>query len=401
MQFFYKAKTEQGKIVKGTLEAQTRSGAVSLLKDEGLFVTLVKEQKGGLLSFSFGTSKQSIPLKEKILFTKHFGLMVRSGLSVVETLTALAEETPNKAMSAVIKSLLEDISGGKSISEAFEKRSNIFGEIYINMLKSGEQSGKLDVILERLAIQLEKEYGLARKIKGALSYPLFVLVTMVAVTAIIIVFVIPQLKIVFDDAGVKLPLLTRIMLGTSDLLRQYGRYLLVVLVISVIIIMRWKQSKSGHRVIDHLIIYIPVIGTLVKKSYLARFTRTFSSLLASGLPMLSVFKFSAKVIGNVYYEEECNQIAKHVETGEKISVLFKRSKYFPKMIGQMAAVGEKSGQMDAVFGSMADFYDKEVDDITGNLSTLLEPIMMVIMAIGVGLVIVSVLQPIYGLVDTI
>ena len=399
MIFSYKAKNSQGAKTAGTVEADDQKAATVLLKEQGLFVLQINEKRQFLpLNFLL---KDRVPLKDKIIFTKQLSIMVRSGLSLVDALNSLKTESINKTLVGIIDDVVAKVEGGTAFSAALAKHQAIFGDVYVNMIRSGEESGKLDVVLDRLSTHLEKDYDLVRKIQGALYYPAFVLVTMVVVIALVIVLVIPQLKAIFDDAGVSLPAITRGMIGLSLFLKNYGLYVLAALIAFAILAARWQRTRAGKRFFDRWTLKIPVLSMLLKRSYMARFTRTFAALVASGLPLLEVFRSSSKVIGNVLYEEELVSMAKKVETGTAVSVVFKKSTMFPGMIGQLAAIGEKSGNMDEVFDSMADFFEKDVDNITSNLSALLEPVLMVVIGICVGLVIVAVLQPIYGLVNAI
>lgn len=398
MQFTYKAKNKQGEIAKGIIDAENVNAAQTVLREKNLFVLEIKGTKKKLSEKYF---KKNIPIKDKIIFTQQLGIMIKSGISIVDGLRALEEETENKNFALMIQKIISDIEGGTPFSQALEKHPEAFSEIYINMVKSGEQSGKSDVVLLRLASQLDKEYELKRKIKGALAYPVFVMFTLVAVLVLIVTFVIPQLKAVFDDAGVSLPLLTRALIALSLFLKKDGIFVLGGLIILVWVLLRFIKTTSGKKIYDTLILKIPVFGTLLKKSYMAHFTRTFASLIAAGLPLMEVFKVAGGTTGNVLYEEEIRQMATEVKAGESISATLKKSKLMPKMVGQLASVGEKTGNIDEVFDTLADFFDRDVDNITSNLSTLLEPILMVVMGAGIGLVIVAVLQPIYGLVNAI
>lgn len=400
MLFHYQAKTNKGEIKRDYVESNDRSTALATLKERGLFVIHISEKKGenGIEKIF---SRNNIPLRDKIIFTKQLGIMIRSGLSILEALKSLQEESSNKKMQAIILNLISEIEGGSSLSMALANHREIFGDIYISMVRSGEKSGKVDSVLERLNSQLENDYELQRKIKGALSYPIFILVTMVVVVSLVIVLIIPQLKAIFDDAGVSLPLITRIMISTSLLLKKYGIYTVVLIGVIVYLAHRWRQTNTGRYFFDRLILSIPIFGSLVKKAYMARFSRTFAALTSSGLPLLDVFKSSGQVIGNVLYEAEIKKMSRKVEDGEQLSTVFKKSKMFPSIIGQLSAVGEKSGNIDEVFDSIADFFDKEVDGITSNLSSLLEPVLMVVIGSGIGLVVMSVLQPIYSLVNVI
>ena len=398
MQFTYKAKNKQGELTKGIIDAESKIAAQTVLQEKNLFVLEIIGSKKKLFEKYF---KKSIPIKDKIIFTEQLGIMIRSGISIVEGLHALEEETENKNFSLVIQNIISDLEGGTPFSKALEKHPEAFSEIYVNMVKSGEQSGKSDVVLLRLASQLEKEYELKRKIKGALAYPIFVMITLVAVLVLVITFVIPQLKLIFDDAGISLPLLTRMLIGLSIFLQEDGIFVLVALIVATLAGVQFRKTESGRKIFDTLILRIPVFGLLLKKSYMAQFTRTFASLVASGLPLMDVFRVAGGTTGNVLYEKEIEHMASAIKAGQPISATLKKSKLMPIMVGQLASVGEKTGNIDEVFDTLADFFDRDVDNITSNLSMLLEPILMLVMGAGIGLVIIAVLQPIYGLVNAI
>ena len=398
MQYSYKAKNTEGKVVKGIMDAENEVIAQNVLREKDLFILEIKGTKEQPFEKYF---KKKIAIKDKIIFTEQLGIMIKSGISIVDGLRALEEETENKNFAIIIKKIISDIEGGSPFSKALEKHKEAFSEIYVNMVKSGEQSGKIDLVLVRLSSQLEKEYELKRKIKGALAYPIFVLFALVAVMVLVITYVIPQLKAVFDDAGVSLPLLTRILINISVFLQKDGIYVLIIVILLAVSIIQFRKTISGKKVFDTLLLRIPIFGMLLKKSYMAQFTRTFSSLVASGLPLMDVFKVAGGTIGNVLYEKEIEKMAEEVKAGQPISSTLKKSKLMPKMVGQLAAVGEKSGNIDEVFDTLADFFDRDVDNITSNLSSLLEPVIMVVMGVGIGLVIVAIYQPIYGLVNAI
>lgn len=399
MQYQYTVKNSDGKELKGVIDAPSEKDAISLLKEKNFFITKIESKQEELSALKLFQKK--ISLKDKILFTKQLAIMIRSGLSILEALKSLSEESGEKDLNIVISKVIVNVEGGAPFSEALAKHPSVFNETYINMIRSGEKSGQLDLVLERLAAQQEKDYELVRKIKGALSYPVFVMIAMVVVICLVIVLVIPQLKVVFDDAGVSLPALTKGLIALSFFLKDYGIYVAILLLGAAFALYSWRKTEGGRFFFDKFIVNIPVFGMLIKKTYMARFTRTFSALTSSGLPLLEVFKSSGAVLGNVVYKKEIDLLSKKVENGESISSVFKKSKIFPSMIGQLAAVGEKSGKIDEVFENMADFYDKDVDNAASTLSTMLEPILMVVMGIGIGLVIISVLQPIYGLVNAI
>jgi len=398
MLFSYQARNTEGEIVKGNIEANEETSAIASLRGKGLYVSKIEGKANKAVSKFF---EKKTGLKDKIIFTQQLGIMIKSGLSVVDALEALKDETSNKKFSQQIADVISDVKGGLALSKAMEKYPDSFDDVYVNSVRAGEKSGKVDLVLIRLAKQLEKDYALTSKVKGAMIYPAVILTALVAVMVLVLIFIIPQLKAVFDDAGVPLPLLTKIVLGFSAFLQSYFLYILIVSVGIGVALHYYGKTKKGRHLFDQLKLKIPVLGNLYKKTYMAKFTRTFASLSSSGLPLLDIFKSSRDVVTNVIYQDAINKMTKKVENGESISKVLKDSPLFPSMIGQLATVGEKSGNIDEVFDSMANFFDKEVDNITNNLSTLLEPIMMVVMGIGVGILIVSVLQPIYGLVNAI
>lgn len=375
------------------------TSATLSLREQGFYIIEIKPIGQGFALSNF--FKKKVSIKEKIVFTKQLGVMTKSGLSIIEALEALQDESQNKHFSEQIRKIISDIKGGKPLSRALEDHKDTFSEIYINMIKSGEKSGKVEAVLERLSTQLEKDYDLNRKIKGALTYPIFVLVALLVVAILVLTFIIPQLTLIFEDAGVELPLITRFIIALSSSFQKFGLYYLAGIVIFVVLVMRYKKTESGIRFFDKYTTKIPVFGNLLKKTYMARFTRNFAALSSSGLPLIDVFKVSANTIGNIHYKEAIDKMAMDVKSGKTISASIKESALFPKMVGQLSSVGEKSGNVDQVFDVLADFFDKDIENITSNLSTLLEPMIMVVLGAGVGFLIIAVLQPMYGLVNAV
>ena len=399
MHFFYKARNNEGELVKGEVEAGDEAGAISSLRQNDLFVISINVKTENKLSGLVFWNKT--PLKDKIVFTQQLGIMIKSGLSVVEALKALAGETSNKKFSTEINDVISDVKGGTPLSEAMDKYPTTFSVVYINTIRSGEKSGKLEEVLGRLATQLEKDYELTSKIRGALIYPAFILVALIAVAILVLVGIIPQLKVIFDEMDVPLPVTTRVIISLSMFLKNYLVYIIVGVIILIVVVQLWSKTASGRYFIDTVKLKIPVLGNLTKKSYMAKFCRTFAGLSASGLPLLDIFRTSKDVINNIIYQDAIEEMTKKVEVGEPVSKVIKDCRLFPAMVGQLASVGERSGSMDVVFTSLANFYDREVDDMAANLSRLLEPILMAVMGVGVGILIISVVQPIYGLVNVI
>ena len=398
MLFNYQGRNSEGEIVKGNIEANDEASAISSLRSKDLYISKIKSKTDKPVS-KFFVKKTS--QKDKIIFTQQLGVMIKSGLSVIDALKALKDETSNDKFSEEIADIILNVKGGLALSKAMEKHPDSFDDVFVNSVKAGEKSGKVDMVLIRLAKQLEKDYALTTKVRGAMIYPAVILTTLIAVMVLVLIFIIPQLKVVFDEAGMPLPLLTRMVVGLSVFLQHYFLYILIFVVGIIIALRYYGKTDHGRYFFDNLKLKVPVLGGLYKKTYMAKFTRTFAGLSSSGLPLLDIFKTSRDVVTNAIYQKEIDKMTKKVENGESISKAIKDSPLFPSMIGQLAMVGEKSGNIDEVFESMADFFDKEVDNITNNLSTLLEPVLMIIMGVGIGLLIISVLQPIYGLVEAI
>ncbi len=398
MNFDYKARNKDGKIVSGSIEANDENGAILALREQELYVSKISSKRGGAI---LPQILNKVAVKDKIIFTQQLGVMIRAGLSVVEALESLREETQDKNFSKAINEIISDVKGGDALSKAIEKQDKIFDLVYVNTVASGEKSGKLDDVLDSLTMQLEKDYAITSKLRGAMIYPIFIMAVLVAVMVLILVVIIPQLKVIFDDSGVPLPALTRAVIAISEFIKKYLIYITLGIIAIYILLRMYAKTDTGKHIFDSLKIKIPIFGNLFKKTYLSRFSRTFSGLTKSGLPLLDIFRTSKQVVNNVIYQDEIDKMIKKVEVGEQVSKVFKDCPLFPKMVGNLVSVGEKSGSLDQVFDTIANFFDKEVDAITSNLSTLLEPVLMMVMGAGIGLIIVSVLQPIYGLVNAI
>jgi type IV pilus assembly protein PilC len=403
MDFTYKAKDNLGKPQTGTIQASSQKQAVDTLHKRGLFVlTLDATSQGKISGLSLSSLRKKVSLKDKIIFTNQLAMMVKGGLPLVEALKALEEQTENETFRQTIHQITADVQGGLALSKALEKHPRVFPRLYVAVAASGEQSGKLDQVLERLADQLQKDYDLMAKVKAAVTYPVVIVCALVGVLVLMLIFVVPQLKKIFDEMGVSLPLPTRILLGTSSLIVNYWYIVIVVLIGLFFGIRYWSKTAKGGYVIDNFKIKVPIFGVLVKKIYMARFTRTTGTLVAAGLPMLNILATVKEVVGNKVYQPVFSQISQEVENGATLSnALRKHKTIFPPMVFQMVAVGEKSGKVDEVLFHLAEFYDKEVEATTSNLAALIEPILILIIGAGIGVAIASVILPIYSLVNVI
>lgn len=405
MKYTYSAKNQQGKLQTGVIDAPNETAAAKALHEQGFFVLEMKpigKELGGLskeLKIPFLGSRVS--LKDKIIFTEQLAMMIKAGLPLLDAFSALEEQTENKYFSAVLTEIAKEVKGGKPLSETMARYPKIFPKLYIAIVRSGEKSGKLDEVLERLAEQFQKDYDLISKIKAAVTYPIVVIAALIGIVILMLVFVVPQLKTIFADMGAELPLVTRIVLGTSDLIRNFW-YIWIMVIIGLVLGFRfWTKTKTGAMIWDRFKLKIPLIGPLTRKIYMARFSRTMGALVASGLPMLEIIETVSMVLNNQVYVQAFKKIYQDIENGITLSETLKKQRIFPAMIYHLVAVGEKSGKLDYVLLSVADFFDKEVENTTANLATLVEPILIIIIGAGVGLVVASVIMPIYSLVNVI
>ncbi len=342
-----------------------------------------------------------ISLKDRIIFTQQLAVMLNAGITLVQALRGLQEETRNRKLATVLAQVIVDVEGGKQLSEALMQHPKVFSNIYCQMVMSAEKTGNVADILNKLTSQQQKEYDLRGKVRGALMYPAIVSLLLLAVVTMIIVFILPKLTSLFTDSGAKLPLSTRILIGISNFFINQWYILIALIVIGAITIIFTGRTEKGRLFFDTFKINIPVLGGFLRKSYMARFTSSFASLAQAGIPVLDVFKTLRGVIGNVVYEREIDKIAADVANGVKVSTAIRKSKYFPGMVGQLVSVGEQSGDLAGIFKVLGEFFEKEVDGMAKNLSTLLEPLIMIVMGTVIGFVLVSVLQPIYGLVNNV
>lgn len=399
--FKYKAKNEDGEIAEGKIEAKDSSSALNILQEQKLYVTsLTKETQ--FKGFSgLGNFFKRVPLKEKIMFTSQIAVMVKSGLPILESIKIVADQTANKSMTAVLSEVIKDVSAGLSFSKALSKHPDIFNETYTKIIESGEKSGRLDKVMLKLSKDLEKDYDLTGKIRGALMYPAFIVFVLIVIVIVLLVYVIPELKVIFEESGVKLPILTRILVSLSDFFVKFWWLLLIILVAVATFSRRYLKTEKGSYNFDKLKLKIPVLKGVMQNIYMSRFTRSLSALVSAGIPMIDVLETTKGVIGSAVYEKEVENIIKEVEAGASVSKAMKTSPYFPPVVTSLVSVGEKSGKTDYILKNLSTFLEKEVDNTVKNLTSLLEPVIMVVLGVGIAIIIASVIMPIYGLVQVI
>ncbi len=399
--FRYEARTQSGQKQKGSVNAESVTEATKKLRDQDLIVLNLTEEKNDnkdKTKLPFGTR---ISEKSKIVFIQQLSIMIKAGLPITQALHSAADEAASPALKKIIDNITKDVEGGSQLSSAFAKYSTVFDQVFISVIRGGEKSGKIEEVLLRLSSQMEKDYDIKSKIKGALTYPAFVLVAMAVIVTFIMVYVIPQIQSVFVQNNAQLPALTVMIIGISNFMIHQWYFLIMAIVIIIFAYHFYSKTQSGRYNIDLLLINLPIFGNLIRKVSIARFARIFATLLSSGIPMIEIFDTSREVLGNKVFEKEITQVGHDVENGLELSAALKKQPHLPTMLTQLTYVGEKSGTIDEVYQNLADFMEKDVDNVTRNMTALLEPILMLIMGLVVGSIVVAVFLPIYSLTSSI
>lgn len=393
----YIAKNSRGKVKRGTMTVKGEHVLARALRKEGYILTFIERKKEKRL-FSSLNFFQKVSLVERMLFTRHLGVMIGAGIPLSRALSALAKQTKSSSFAKIINQLQEKIQSGEPFSVSLEHFPKVFNELYVSMVKVGETSGNLEEILAHLAIQMKKEHELISKVKGAMLYPAVVLVAMIGIGILMMIVVVPKLVDIFKELGTELPLSTRVMIKTSDLLVNHLWIFLGLFIGLVIVFKILNRSKVGGRLFQSFILSFPLIGDVVAKINLARFARTLGSLIESGEAILKALDIVSRTLGNVYYRDSLKEISKKVEKGLSINeALSGYPKLYPPLVVQMIEVGEETGTLGKTLNRLAEFYEGEVDQITQNLSSIIEPILVVIIGAAVGFFAVSMIQPMYSL----
>lgn len=395
--FAYSARSLNGEILNGEIELPTREEVVGYLVRQRLRPISVNT-KAREFEITIGTG---IKTREVVIFTRQFATMINSGLPLVQSLTILAEQTENKRFSKIIGQILQDIQAGQTLADSLRQHPKVFTELYVNMVAAGEAGGILDVILNRLAVFLEKNDALARKIKGAMVYPAVMLVVVIACTTILLWKVVPVFAAMFTGAGLDLPAPTRVVLALSNFLQHYMWLLVLAIIAAVFGIRQYYKTENGKLQLDRLLLRFPVIGNLLRKSAVSRFTRTLGTLVSSGVSILDGLQITARTAGNRVVHDAVMKSRASISAGATISDPLKESGVFPPMVVQMINVGEQTGGLDEMLTKIADFYDDEVDAAVSALTSILEPIMIVVMGVVIGGIVVAMYLPMFDMINAV
>jgi type IV pilus assembly protein PilC len=394
--FAYSARSTNGELLSGEIDLPTRDEVVGYLVRQRLRPVSVNA-KAREINVQFGTG---IKTREVVIFTRQFATMINSGLPLVQSLTILAEQTENKVFAKIITQVLNDIQAGQTLADSMKKHPKVFTELYTNMVAAGEAGGILDVILMRLAVFLEKNDALVRKIKGAMTYPAVMLFVVVIATTILLWKVVPVFATIFTSSGLELPAPTRVVLAISEFLQNYIFYMVLAAVGAVFMIRRYYQTDNGQLTIDRMLLRMPVLGGLLRKSAVSRFTRTLGTLISSGVSILEGLQITARTSGNRVIHDAVMQSRASIAGGATIAEPLKASGVFPPMVVQMINVGEQTGGLDDMLSKIADFYDDEVDAAVTALTSILEPIMIVVMGVVIGGMVVAMYLPMFDMINT-
>ena len=392
--FQWSGKTIKGTIASGEMVAASKEEVISQLRQKKITPTIVTE-KAAAKPKLFGMGGK-VKDKDIVVFTRQFSTMIDAGLPLVQGLDILATQVENKALARNLATIKADVESGSTYADALRKHPKVFSELYVNMVAAGEAGGILDTILNRLAMYIEKAMKLKKKVKGAMIYPAVITFVAVAVLAVIMIFVVPVFAKMFASMGGILPLPTRILINISNFVAGIGGLIIAVLLVGLFIFIgQMRKTEKGKRVIDGIILKSPVFGMILRKVAVAKFTRTLGTLVSSGVPILDGLEITAKTAGNKVLEYAIMDVRKAVAEGKTLEEPLAKAKVFPPMVTHMIAVGESTGALDAMLSKIADFYDDEVDNAVSNLTSLLEPMLMVFLGTTVGFIVVSLYLPIF------
>jgi type IV pilus assembly protein PilC len=385
-----------GEYVKANVQAESETAAARLIRKEGLVaidIELAEKGSSGIMA-----RFNRVKAKDKVLFSRQLSTLINAGLPLVQSLRSVSEQTTSKPLKVVMAQVIADVEAGSTLSAAMAKHPQVFNQVYVSLIAAGEASGTLDKALERLAIQQEKDADLISKVRGALVYPIIVLCVMMGVLTFMLVKVLPQVQTLYQDLpGANLPLITTVLLAVSNFIIHQWWAALLILGLLVFFTTRWARTLGGKRVIDKWKMRAWPIGTLFMKMYMARFARTGTTLVASGVPLLQVLQITANAINNVHIEESIMKAAEKVKGGKALSDSIQSDPNFLELVPNMIRIGEQSGSLEAMMAKVAEYYEKEVDDEIKSISTIIEPVLMVILGIVAFIIVAAVLLPIYGL----
>jgi type IV pilus assembly protein PilC len=392
--YVFKGRNRLNEIVAGERVATDRSALEAALRREQVILTSVKEKSkvGSLMSMQIGKPREKVKTKQLAIFTRQFSVMLDAGLPLVQCLDILAQQQENPYFAKVLTRVREDVEAGATLADAMSRHPKVFDQLYVNMVEAGETGGILDLILQRLSTFLEKMVKLISDVRSALIYPIAVVVISSIVISVIMIFVIPAFKSIFETLvgpGEGLPWLTQVVVDLSSFMASYWWLILIAIGVFTWALRTYRKTPNGRRVTDKFLLKVPIIGQILKKIAISRFARTLGTLLSSGVPILESLDITARTSGNVVVEEAIIKVRSQIEQGETFLEPLKATKIFPPMVCQMVGIGEQTGALDAMLSKIADFYEQEVDAAIANLLALLEPAMILFLGVTIGTIVIA------------
>jgi len=401
MKFVYKARTKEGELQVGNVEASNRDTALNILLGHGLYVLSLNEKKEqGVWYESILNFFKRVKSDDLMVFTRQFATLLASQVSLSDSLASLYKQTTSPMLKEAIFEISNDINSGFSLSQAIEKYPNIFSEFYVNMVESAEVTGRLGEVLDFLADYLEKQTILKTKVKNALTYPIFVLVLFGLVIIIMVTFVLPQIIPIFNDAHIELPFYTKLMVGLGTIIAGWWWAVIIILGLLAFMLIDYFQTKEGRLVFDELSLRLPIIGGLFRRLYIARFAESTRVLIKGGLTIPQAIEISSRTIGNRVYESLLQSASEQIRKGKQLSAILEGIPEFPPLVSQLVEVGETTGRLEDLLKKVNDFYTREVEGIVDNLVTLIQPALMVVIGIMIALLFSSILIPLYNLTQS-
>lgn len=395
--FSYTAKeSASGEVIKSVVQAESEREAAKALTAQGLVPLDIREEREGS---SVARFFQRITMKDKVVFSRQLATLIEAGLPLTQSLHTVIEQTNNPKMRDVVQDIIISVEGGRSLGDSFSRHPEVFNKVFLALVRAGELSGTLDQALRRIAAQQEKDQAIMRRVRGAMIYPAIVLLVIIAVIVFMMVTIVPEVSKLYEGLGQNLPFLTAVMIGASNFIINYWWLALAVIGIAGYFIVQYFKTESGIRLLDTLKLNAPLFKELFRKMYMARFTRTAETLLATGVPMLDMLAITSEAVNNTLVGESIDKAAEQVKGGVALSKAIKDQDYILILVPQMIKIGEQSGQIDQMMGKVANVYEDELDEQIKALSTTIEPILMVIMAVFAGGIVMAVLFPIYSLVS--
>ena len=408
--YFYTAKSLEGESQTGTAEAKDEHQLARTLRQQGLILIRAElEEEKGLKKpphqiFGVGALPLfgQVSLVEKMMFTRNLQVMIAAGLPLPRALEALALQTKSQKFKKALFEIKEEITKGKGFSDSLTGFPDIFSELYQNMVKVGEEAGTLEEVLERLSAQMERQHELSSKIKGAMIYPAIIICAMIGIGIMMLIMVVPQLAETFRELNIELPITTKIVIGLAEFLVKKWYLAILILFLGAFFFFQLIKSKTGKRILDSLTLRIPIVSPIVRKTNAAYTTRTLSSLISAGVPIVRALEVTARTLGNIYYQKAVQDCSEQVRKGGKLSDALKPyENIYPPIVIQMVAVGEETGETSSILSKLAEFFEAEVGNATKNLASVIEPVLMIIIGAAIGFFAVSMIQPMYSMLGTL